>query len=87
MRVVLGLLNLPLYVLAYFPPPRRDKASFAFYLLVMSLVFFIAGLAVTSPGAGDRLRLPLLAFIAGLAANNWYAWRAVVDRRSTASLA
>jgi uncharacterized membrane protein len=84
---VLFLLSLPLFVLAYIPPPPREKASFAFYLLVMSLVLYVVGISVVSPAQGERMRLPILAFIAGVAANNWYAWRAVMDRRSTASLA
>lgn len=62
-RPVLGLLCLPIWLLSLSPPIGSPAKYKMYYLLVVILLFYVVGMSVMAPLAGERMRFPVLAFM------------------------
>ncbi len=81
-RVIIGVLCLPVWLLAIWPPFGFSKEAWAYYWLVAILTTMILGLTAINPFQGERIRFPMLAFMLPIAA--WNAstlWRRATGRR------
>jgi hypothetical protein len=66
-RPLLFLVCLPVWLLAYWPPPRSDRRARAYYALTMMSLAFVVIMSAMAPQQGERMRLPLVAFLVPLA--------------------
>jgi hypothetical protein len=80
-RVILGVLCLPVWLLALVPPVRPSTEMLAYYLLVAALVAVILGLSSIAPFQGERIRFPVLAFMLPVAAFNTAKLSAFMTQR------
>jgi hypothetical protein len=71
-RPVLAVVWLPIWVLAYWPPWRRWRQEFPYYLFVMLLVLYVVGISAFAPLQGERMRFPVLPFLVPVIARNLF---------------
>jgi hypothetical protein len=69
LRKAIGLFWLPFWLLAYFPPVS-DRGLRRYYLAAMACVLYVAAVSAIVPGAGERIRFPVLALLMPVAAFN-----------------
>ena len=76
LRIVLGVICLPVWILAILPPLNAPRNQQAYYLLVMLLAAYVFGLTSINPFLGERIRFPVLVFMLPVAAINLAQLRA-----------
>jgi hypothetical protein len=69
LRKAIGLFWLPFWLLAYFPP-LSDRGVRRYYLAAMACVLYVAAVSAIVPGAGERIRFPVLALLMPVALFN-----------------
>jgi hypothetical protein len=80
-RLLLGLVCLPLWLLAITPPCGRSKEIWAYYLLVALFMAYVLGLTSINPFLGERIRFPVLGLMLPIAAWNLSTLLAFLARR------
>lgn len=70
LRVALGLLCFPVWLLSITPPFGSSKEVWAYYFLTALFVAYVIGLTSINPFLGERIRFPVLALMLPLAASN-----------------
>lgn len=93
-RMVLGGIGLPLWLLALWPPSIRLRGHGAYYWMTMILVVYVVGLSSLAPLQGERMRLPVLPLMLGVVLvhfesarrKGWFAWRPAAQVRLRAEL-
>jgi len=80
-RVTLGLVCLPIWLLSVSPPFGSSSRVWAYYLLVIVLVLYVLGLTSINPFLGERIRFPVLGFMLPIVAWNFSTLLAFLARR------
>jgi hypothetical protein len=71
-RPTLGLACLPIWILSLVPPVG-SRSKWSYYLIVLILVLYMAGITALNPRQGERIRFPILAFMLPIVAWNGQA--------------
>jgi hypothetical protein len=69
-RPILGLLCLPIWILALSPPPGSPKTYRMYYFLVVMFLLYVVGVTAMAPLQGERIRFPVLVFMLPVVAWN-----------------
>ena len=69
-RPLLTLVCLPFWVSALIPPIGSSTRCKTYYVLVIGFLFYIVGLSAIGTGSGERIRFPMVAFMAPIAVWN-----------------
>jgi len=80
-RWLMGVICLPIWLLAIVPPFGSSTCMKSYYLLVGVIAVMIIGLTSINPFQGERIRFPVLAFMLPVAAWNAASLWAFVSRR------
>jgi hypothetical protein len=81
-RLIIGLLCLPIWLLSLTPPVGSSKGCKIYYLLLMMLLFYVLGITAITPLQGERMRLPLLLFMLPIVVWNIHGIRGYLLDRS-----
>ena len=69
-RPVIVAACVPIFLLSLLPPMGHFRGQRPYYALVMLFLLYIIGLSAISYGSGERIRFPILAFMAPVAVWN-----------------